>query len=258
MKQKLHVVKVGGHLVNDNEALHQFLKSFAEIDTPKILVHGGGVHATTIATKLGYSPKMIDGRRITDINMLEVAVMSYAGLSNKKIVALLQELNVDAIGLSGADGNSITAIKRSVNKIDYGFAGDIVSINLNFFKNLLNGDLVPVMNAITHNKKGQLLNTNADTIAAEIAKAMSLYYKVTLFYCFEHVGVLYNVKKPNKIVKILTSIEADKLVAEGVIQKGMMPKIHNGFDAIQNGVEDVIISNFEALTNSNAPKTNLL
>ena len=166
MKQKLHIVKVGGHLVNDADALQKVLSAFAKMDVPKILVHGGGRHATGLATKLGISPKMIEGRRITDAAMLEVAIMSYAGLSNKKIVAQLQQLDVNAVGLSGADGNCIEAVKRPVKEIDFGFVGDIVNVNAAVFNSLGAQDFVPVLCAITHDKNGQLLNTNADTIAA--------------------------------------------------------------------------------------------
>lgn len=257
MKQKLHIVKVGGHLVNDADALQEVLSAFAKMDTPKILVHGGGRHATALATKLGISPKMIEGRRITDAAMLEVAVMSYAGLSNKKIVAQLQQLDVNAVGLSGADGNCIEAVKRPVKEIDYGFVGDIVNVNAAVFTSLAAQDFVPVLCAITHDKNGQLLNTNADTIAAQVAIALSATYEVSLFYCFEHAGVLRDIATPTDVISHLNATQTETFVEEGVIHQGMVPKLHNGFDALKNGVNEVVISNVTALTQSEAPKTTL-
>ena len=257
MKQKLHIVKVGGHLVNDADALQEVLLAFAKMDTPKILVHGGGRHATALATKLGISPKMIEGRRITDAAMLEVAIMSYAGLSNKKIVAQLQQLDVNAVGLSGADGNCIEAVKRPVKEIDYGFVGDIVNVNAAVFTSLAAQDFVPVLCAITHDKNGQLLNTNADTIAAQVAIALSATYEVSLFYCFEHAGVLRDIATPTDVISHLNATQTETFVEEGVIHQGMVPKLHNGFDALKNGVNEVVISNVTALTQSEAPKTTL-
>ena len=257
MKQKLHIVKVGGHLVNDADALQEVLSAFAKMDAPKILVHGGGRHATALATKLGISPKMIEGRRITDAAMLEVAVMSYAGLSNKKIVAQLQQLDVNAVGLSGADGNCIEAVKRPVKEIDYGFVGDIVNVNAAVFTSLAAQGFVPVLCAITHDKNGQLLNTNADTIAAQVAIALSATYEVSLFYCFEHAGVLRDIATPTDVISHLNATQTETFVEEGVIHQGMVPKLHNGFDALKNGVNEVVISNVTALTQSEAPKTTL-
>jgi acetylglutamate kinase len=257
LKQKLHIVKVGGHLVNDADALQEVLLAFAKMDTPKILVHGGGRHATALATKLGISPKMIEGRRITDAAMLEVAVMSYAGLSNKKIVAQLQQLDVNAVGLSGADGNCIEAVKRPLKEIDYGFVGDIVNVNAAVFTSLAAQDFVPVLCAITHDKNGQLLNTNADTIAAQVAIALSATYEVSLFYCFEHAGVLRDIATPTDVISHLNATQTETFIKEGVIHQGMVPKLHNGFDALKNGVNEVVISNVTALTQSEAPKTTL-
>ena len=257
MKQKLHIVKVGGHLVNDADALQKVLSAFAKMDVPKILVHGGGRHATGLATKLGISPKMIEGRRITDAAMLEVAIMSYAGLSNKKIVAQLQQLDVNAVGLSGADGNCIEAVKRPVKEIDFGFVGDIVNVNAAVFTSLATQDFVPVLCAITHDKNGQLLNTNADTIAAQVAIALSATYEVSLFYCFEHAGVLRDIATPTDVISHLNATQTETFIKEGVIHQGMVPKLHNGFDALKNGVNEVVISNVTALTQSEAPKTTL-
>lgn len=257
MKEKLHIVKVGGYLVNDPTALTTVLSAFAALDGAKILVHGGGRHATELAKKLGISPKMIDGRRITDEAMLEVAVMSYAGLSNKKIVAQLQELGVQAVGLSGADGNCIEAVKRPVKEIDFGFVGDIVQVNSTLFSSLHAQGFVPVLCAITHNKQGQLLNTNADTIAAQVAIALSNTYDVSLFYCFEHAGVLRNIETPTDVIETLTHHQMQELIEQQIIHQGMVPKLHNGFEALKNGVQHVIVSNSIALSNQNAPKTRL-
>lgn len=257
MSKKLHIVKVGGHLVNDETALQEVLAAFAKIDAPKLLVHGGGRHATALAKQLGITPQMVEGRRITDADMLDIAIMSYAGLSNKKIVAQLQECGVNALGLSGADGNSILATKRPVKDIDYGFVGDITKVNTTVFLSLLNTKIVPVLCAITHNKKGQLLNTNADTIAAQVAIALSKTFDVRLFYCFEHAGVLHDLSNPNEVMETLTEEQTEKGVKNGIIHQGMVPKLYNGFDALKNGVNEVIISNVNALTNTKAPKTTL-
>jgi acetylglutamate kinase len=257
VKTALHILKVGGHLVNDAAALQEVLAAFAGLEGAKLLVHGGGRHATALAKQLGISPKMVDGRRITDAAMLDVAVMSYAGLSNKKIVSQLQKQGVNAVGLTGADGNSIEAIKRLVTDIDYGFAGDITQVNTTIFASLTAQDFVPVLCAITHDKNGQLLNTNADTIAAQVAMAMSKEYDVTLFYCFEHAGVLKDINKPEDVISELSKEVFETYTVAGVIHQGMVPKLHNGFDALQNGVKEVVISNVAALLDTNAPKTTL-
>jgi len=258
VKTALHILKVGGHLVNDAAALQEVLAAFALLDGSKLLVHGGGRHATALAKQLGVSPKMVDGRRITDAAMLEVAIMSYAGLSNKKIVSQLQKQGVNAVGLTGADGNCIEAVKRPVTDIDYGFAGDITQVNTAVFASLTAQDFVPVLCAITHDKNGQLLNTNADTIAAQVAMAMSKEYDVTLFYCFEHAGVLKDINKPEDVIGELSKEATENYTAAGVIHQGMVPKLHNGFDALQNGVKEVVISNVAALLDENAPKTTLI
>ncbi|MDG1822017.1 MAG: acetylglutamate kinase [Flavobacteriaceae bacterium] len=255
MKKNLHIVKVGGHLVNDSKALDKVLSAFASLDGAKILIHGGGRHATGLAKKLGLTPKMIHGRRITDVDMLDVAVMSYAGLSNKKIIAALQDQDVNALGLSGADGNCIQSLKRPVTDIDYGLVGDIIHVNTGVFDSLITQGFVPVLCAITHDKNGQLLNTNADTIAAQVAIAMNAIFDVRLFYCFEHAGVLHDISNPTDVISSLTEIEMNKLIDKKIIHQGMVPKLSNGFDARKNGVGDVIISNVDALINKNAIKT---
>jgi len=258
VKTALHILKIGGHLVNDSDALEEVLTAFTDLEGAKLLVHGGGRHATALAKQLGISPKMVDGRRITDAVMLEVAVMSYAGLSNKKIVSQLQKQGVNAVGLTGADGNCIKAIKRPVTDIDYGFAGDITQVNTAVFESLTAQNFIPVLCAITHDKNGQLLNTNADTIAAQVAKAMSEEYDVTLFYCFEHPGVLKDINKPEDVISQLSKEAAETYTKAGVIHQGMVPKLHNGFDALESGVKEVVISNIAALLDINAPKTTLI
>ena len=207
---------------------------------------------------MGIAPRVEDGRRSTEAAMLEGAVMSYAGLSNKKIGSQLQKQGVNAVGLTGADGNCIEAVKRPVTEIDYGFAGDITQVNTAVFATLTAQDFVPVLCAITHDKNGQLLNTNADTIAAQVAMAMSKEYDVTLFYCFEHAGVLKDINKPEDVIGELSKEATENYTAAGVIHQGMVPKLHNGFDALQNGVKEVVISNVAALLDKNAPKTTLI
>ena len=258
MKTALHILKVGGHLFSVAAAFEEVLTAFAGLEGAKVLVHGGGRHATALARQLGISPKVVDGRRITDAAMLEVAVMSYAGLSNKKIVSQLQKQGVNALGLTGADGNCIEAVKRPVKDIDYGFAGDITQVNTAVFESLTAQNFVPVLCAITHDKNGQLLNTNADTIAAQVAKAMCEEYDVTLFYCFEHAGVLKDINKPEDVISQLSKEAAETYTKAGVIHQGMVPKLHNGFDALENGVKEVVISNIAALLDINAPKTKLI
>ena len=185
MKTKLTIVKVGGVILNDSVLFDEFLKNFSRINEYKIIVHGGGIIASNYMIRLGIIPKMINGRRITDSKTLDIAIMTYAGLVNKKIVSKLQDLNCNSIGLSGADGNLIKSKIRKVNKIDYGFVGDIEKVNDEFLLDLLNSNLTPAICSLTHDNKGQLLNTNADTIASELGIAMSKYFKVTLKYCFD-------------------------------------------------------------------------
>jgi len=187
---KLQVVKVGGNVIENRESLNEFLFDFTKIRGAKILVHGGGKEATQMAQKLNIPVQIIEGRRVTDKANLEIISMLYAGKLNKTIVALLQAYNCDSLGLTGADGNSVVAEKRSSKPIDFGFVGDVISVNSALFNLLLNQKITPVCCAITHDKNGQLLNTNADTIASEIASSMSAYYEVTLSYCFEKKGVL--------------------------------------------------------------------
>ena len=239
--QKLYVVKIGGNIIDDPEALENFLSQFAAIDQPKILVHGGGKLATEMAATLKIPQQMIEGRRVTDEATLKVVTMVYAGFINKNIVAKLQAKACNAIGMTGADGNIILAKKRAVNDIDYGFAGDVVTVNNDFLKTLLEKNCTPVLAPITHDGDGQLLNTNADTIASEIAKAMSHSYSVQLIYCFDKKGVLENINDDNSVIKIITKENFPALKADSIIHAGIIPKIENALAAVDEGVQNVCI-----------------
>jgi len=258
MKQTLKIIKIGGNVMNSKEALMGFLADFSKIKTPKILVHGGGKKATEISEKLGLQSKMIGGRRITNQAELEVVTMVYAGLLNKNITAQLQQNNCNAIGLSGADANIITAHKRIVKNIDYGFAGDVDAVNNKIVKVFLDNKLTPVFCAITHNKKGQLLNTNADTIANELAKSLSADYRVELIYCFEKKGVLLNVQEEDSVIEKIDVDLYENLQQKNIIADGMLPKLNNCFDALKNGVEKVIIGLPEVILNNNIKHTTLV
>ena len=247
--QKLVVVKIGGNIIDDSAALDKFLKIFAGIQIPKILVHGGGKLATEIAETLNIPQQMVEGRRITDEPTLKVVTMVYAGFINKNIVAKLQSNACNAIGLTGADANIISAKKRVVKAIDYGFAGDIISdkINKKNIEVFLSHSLTPVIAPITHDGNGQLFNTNADTIANEISKAMSEHYQVQLIYCFDKKGVLENINDENSVIKLITKENIDKLKADNIIHKGMIPKIENALQAVSAGVQNVCIGHGLAL-----------
>jgi len=255
---KLTIVKIGGNIINDSNALISFLKDFSKIKGSKILIHGGGRKATEMANKLGLKPKMVDGRRITDKANLEVVTMVYAGLLNKNIVARLQENNCNAIGLSGADANTISSHKRIVKDIDYGFAGDVDAVNSNVIKILVDNGLTPVFCAITHDKKGQLLNTNADTIASEIASAMCDVFDVELIYCFEKKGVLADTNDDDSVIERIDSRSYLQLKEKGIIAEGMLPKIDNCFYALQNGVAKVVIGLPEIIKNKHLKQTTLV
>ncbi len=241
----LNIIKIGGNIIDDPVQLDAFLEKFSALQGRKILVHGGGKIATRIAADLGIEAKMVEGRRITDAPMLDVVTMVYAGLTNKNIVANLQKLNCDAIGLCGADANVIKAVKRPVREIDYGFAGDILadSVNSLAIKKLLEAEFTPVFSAITHNGMGQLLNTNADTIASSLAIALSNVYEVSLIYCFEKNGVLLDVDNENSVIETIRSGEFQQLKENKIIHDGMIPKLQNAFDAIAKGVSNVYIGN---------------
>lgn len=248
---KLQVVKVGGNVIENRESLNDFLVDFTKIRGAKILVHGGGKEATQMAHKLNIPVQIIEGRRVTDKANLEIISMLYAGKLNKTIVALLQSYNCDSLGLTGADGNSVVAKKRSSKPIDFGFVGDIISVNSALFNLLLNQKITPVCCAVTHDKNGQLLNTNADTIAAEIASSMSVYFEVTLSYCFEKKGVLKKLMDEDSVIPSINLKQYEYLKKERIINEGMLPKIKNCFEALRKGVTMVRIGNSKMITESN-------
>jgi len=240
--QQLTIVKVGGKIVEDPDSLTAFLKEFSLIAGYKILVHGGGRLATVLAEKLGIETKMVEGRRITDEKMLKVVTMVYAGLVNKNIVAQLQKLRIDAIGLTGADMNLIFSEKRPVKEIDYGFVGDVKNINAPAILELLKQNYTPVIAPLTHDGEGTLLNTNADTIAGEMAKDLAFDCNVRLIYCFEKRGVLLNEDDEGSLISTLDFDLFQHYKAEGIIHGGMIPKLDNAFQAIAAGVKEVIIT----------------
>jgi len=242
MKQKLIVIKVGGKIVEEKLSLHQLLNDFAAIDGNKVLVHGGGRSATKIASQLGIESQMVNGRRITDVETLKVVTMVYGGLVNKNIVAGLQERKVNALGLTGADMDIIRSVKRPVKDVDYGFVGDVQKVNASLLADLIGKGIVPVLAPLTHDGHGNMLNTNADTIAGEIAKALSAYYDVTLVYCFEKKGVLRDENDDDSVIPHINRSEFEQYVADGTIQGGMIPKLENSFEAIDAGVSEVVIT----------------
>lgn len=241
--------------MDDETKLSSFLRSFASIKEKKILVHGGGKLATTLADQLGIKQQMIDGRRITDAQTLKIVTMVYAGYINKNIVAQLQASGCNAIGLTGGDGDMIRAHKRKHASIDYGFVGDIDSVNTDLLQNLLEGGISIVAAPITHDGEGQLLNTNADTIAQEIAKALSSSYEVRLIYSFEKKGVLMNVDNENSVIPRISSSYYAELKEKQLIFAGMIPKLDNAFAALQNGVHQVVIGSAEELESLLAGET---
>jgi len=253
----LHVIKIGGNVIDNSENLHHFLKDFTALDGHKILVHGGGKVATQLSETLGIEAKLVDGRRITDIETLRVVTMVYGGLINKNIVAQLQRFGNNAIGLTGADGDFIRAKKRPVKTIDYGFVGDIDenSINPENISKLLEAGFTPVFCAITHDGEGQLLNTNADTIASALAVALANLHETTLIYCFEKRGVLQDINDEDSIIRKLDPVRYDELKKEQIIHSGMLPKLDNAFTAIACGVKAVIIGRSDELSQLKAKKS---
>lgn len=245
---KLYVIKIGGNVIDDDNKLSSFLTDFAAIKSKKILVHGGGKLATKLATQLNVPQQMNEGRRITDAETLKIVTMVYAGYINKTIVAQLQAAGSNAIGVSGADGNAIHAHKRTGATIDYGFVGDVDAVNASFFLSLLQQHDSIVIAPITHNGRGQLLNTNADTIAQEIAKAMSALYDVELIYSFEKAGVLMDANDETTLIKEINPAYYQQLKEQQVIFAGMLPKLDNAFTALDCGVKRVIIGKAEALS----------
>lgn len=250
--KKLYIIKIGGNIIDNANALEKFLIDFSMIDGLKLLVHGGGKTASELAKKLGVSQAMVNGRRITDTETLKITTMVYAGLINKQIVASLQAKKVNSIGLSGADANMILSTKRETVDIDYGFVGDVdvLGVNAEMLSFFIERELVPVFSAITHDGSGQLLNTNADTIASVLAAALSENYDVQLNYCFEKNGVLENTDDENSVIKTITKTKYKQLLLDGTISKGMIPKLDNAFTAIQNGVKWVVIAHADELINT--------
>ncbi len=243
MKEKVIIVKVGGAVVEDEVQLNQLLKDFGAIEGKKVLVHGGGRRATQVASKLGIESKMVNGRRITDADMLSVVTMVYGGLVNKNLVAKLQANGVNALGLTGADINVIRSHKRPVKDgVDFGFVGDVDCADGRMLSRLIEEDITPVMAPLTHDGEGNILNTNADTIAAETAKALAPYYDVTLIFSFEKKGVLRNPDDDNSVIPIITHANFIKYKEDGTISGGMLPKIENALAAIDAGVKEVIIT----------------
>ena len=241
------IIKVGGKIVEEAESLQKLLSDFAAIKGPKALVHGGGRSATKLAAQLGIETQMVNGRRITDADMLKVVTMVYGGLVNKNIVAGLQARGINAVGLTGADMNVILSNKRPVKDIDYGFVGDVKQVDGERLASLIQSGIVPVMAPLTHDGKGDILNTNADTIAGETAKALAPYFDVTLMYCFEKKGVLRDEADDNSVIININRQQFADLVAQGVIQGGMIPKLENAFQAIDAGVKEVIITAADAI-----------
>jgi acetylglutamate kinase len=240
--EKLTIIKVGGKVVEEETTLKQLLENFSKITGYKLLVHGGGRSATKIAEKLGIESKMVNGRRITDAETLKVVTMVYGGLVNKNIVAGLQALGVNALGLTGADMNIMLSDKRPVKDVDYGYVGDVKQVNAAFLSSLISQGIVPILAPLTHDGKGHILNTNADTIAGEAAKALASYFDVTLTFCFEKKGVLMDENDDNSVIPQINKADFDKLVADKVIQGGMIPKLENAFAAIDAGVKKVVIT----------------
>lgn len=254
--EKLTLVKVGGKIVEEEESLRRLLHDFTGIEGFKVLVHGGGCSATQLASQLGVKTEMVNGRRITDKEMLKIVTMVYGGLVNKNIVAGLQALEVNALGLTGADMNLICSDKRPVKEIDYGYAGDVKKVNADCLLSLLRQHIVPVLAPLTHDKQGHLLNTNADTIAAETAKALALYFDVTLVFCFEKRGVLKDENNDDSVIPELTGELFKQYVQEGIIQGGMVPKLENSFEAIRSGVKEVIITHASGINKNSGTRIN--
>lgn len=239
---KLTLVKVGGKIVEEENTLRQLLHDFSTIEGYKVLVHGGGRSATKLAAQLGIESKMVNGRRITDAEMLQVVTMVYGGLVNKNIVAGLQAQGINALGLTGADMNLIRSVKRPVTEVDYGFVGDVEEVNAELLSTLIHQGIVLVLAPLTHDKAGNMLNTNADTIAGETAKALAKHFEVTLMFCFEKKGVLMNENDDNSVIPEIDRKAFQEYVEKGIIQGGMIPKLENAFQAIDAGVKQVIIT----------------
>lgn len=253
----LKIVKIGGNIIDNDVALSSFLEAFAAIESPKILIHGGGKLATQLANQLGLEVKMIDGRRITDQATLDLITMVYAGKINKTIVAQLQSKKCNAIGFSGADGNTIISKKRPLKPIDFGFVGDVKKVNTKTLQVLLEHNVTPVFCALTHDQNGQLLNTNADTIASELAIGFADHYQTELYYCFEKNGVLKDRNDENSVIKQITTTSYQNLIDTKIIVDGMLPKLNNCIHAIEKNVHKVCIGKPEMLFDTTANFTTI-
>ena len=256
-KNTLKIVKIGGNVIDNPQALTSFLTTFSSIEGFKILVHGGGKSATALAQKTGLEVQMVDGRRITDAATLELITMVYAGKINKTIVTQLQALDCNALGFTGADANTITSVKRPVSTLDYGFVGDVKNVETSTLELLLNHGISPVFCALTHDQNGQLLNTNADTIASELAIAFASQFEVELYYCFEKKGVLKDVNDDSSVIEKITASSYKELLHAQVIYAGMLPKLNNCFHALEHQVSKVCIGKPEMLLDSEAIFTTL-
>ena len=247
MKEKITIIKVGGKIVEEQDSLAALLDRFSAIEGNKVLIHGGGRSATRMAERLGIESRMVGGRRITDSDTLQVVTMVYGGLVNKTIVAQLQARGVNALGLTGADCNIIKAHKRPVGEVDYGFVGDVDKADGLMLSRLIEQGIVPIVAPLTHDGNGNLLNTNADTMAAETAKALSAHYNTRLIYCFEFPGVMRDPDDADSLIPTITRESYRTLLADGIVSGGMVPKIDNAFNAIDNGVGEVIITRANAI-----------
>lgn len=251
--KSLTILKIGGNILDNQDLLPAMLDNFAAIEGNKILIHGGGKIANVLMKQLGIEPKMVDGRRITDDKTLEIVTMVYGGLINKGLVCSLQARGCNTIGLTGADANVIPAVKRPVKEIDYGFVGDVDTskINADTIEKLLNQDLVPIFAPLTHDSKGSMLNTNADTIASSVAVALAKSFKVKLIYCFEKKGVLSDVNDENSVIGDIDENTYTQYKSQGAIHSGMIPKLDNAFNALKAGVSQIVICGPEAFKTTN-------
>lgn len=252
--EKLTIIKVGGKIVEEEKSLHQLLHDFSQIQGYKVLVHGGGRSATRLAERLGIESRMVDGRRITDKSTLDIVTMVYGGLVNKNIVAGLQAQGVNALGLTGADLNIIRSEKRPVKEVDYGFVGDVKEVDSDILSSLIRQGIVPILAPLTHDRAGNILNTNADTIAGEAAKALAKNFDVTLVYCFEKKGVLMNENDDDSVISSINKTTFRQLVKDGIVQGGMIPKLDNAFAALDKGVKEVIIASAEHINGESGTK----
>ncbi|QHI38444.1 Acetylglutamate kinase [Kordia antarctica] len=255
--QTLKVIKIGGNIIDDEDALNSFLEDFAQLKSPKILIHGGGKLATKLAQEMNVEVVMNEGRRITDAKTLDIITMVYAGKVNKTIVAKLQANNCNSVGFSGADGNSIVSEKRPIQEVDYGFVGDVKKVNTPIIQVLLDNGITPVFSAITHDENGQLLNTNGDTIASELAIAFAKAYRTELYYCFEKNGVLKDINDDDSVIENINTETYQTLLKDGTISDGMLPKLKNCFYALEHQVQKICIGKPAMLFNENITHTTI-